>query len=257
MGNQNSDFPSRPPVLRSQSTYDAVRATPRLSLMRLKKGKTTELPSEQRHRNAWSPRSRTGVALSTRTDAVPLTLIHSQTISEIVPTKPQASFSRVRAVVSDIQCDDMDCDDESIQSRPCGPEDGEELVTAPFAVEFRKTGEDAGDSSFERKTDIEDDRKSKLDKFEIRTIKSTPETTSRWRSKVNLNSEPYKRRVSEAKKMLMEAATDGNSCFACHRPLIGGNFVRAPCGHCFHSECIEDRPRCPQCGEVIEKGFTI
>ncbi|MDR3549235.1 MAG: hypothetical protein P4M11_13400 [Candidatus Pacebacteria bacterium] len=264
MGSQNSTLPSSPSFLRSKSAYEMV--TPKMSLMRLKKGKSSETCSNPVHRPTRSVCPPLAIIqASTELRAI----LHGKTVLELDPTavcsKPQAAFAQIRAVVSDIQCEEMDCEeDETVRDaerteRPqtCGLDDSQELVTAPFAVVMGKEMQKDQDESSERKTDIGDDRSSRATPHRKPTFSlvGTPVNVRR-RFNVDVNSEPYKKRVGEAKRTLMEALFEGKRCNGCQRP-IGEDAIKASCGHAFHSECVEDKPKCPKCGETMEKGFVV
>lgn len=226
-------------------SYDDNTPTPKLSLMKLKGGRKSHPAASKFKPNGYvGPPSQItkGSPSKVVNDTHPANARVTQTrtcmdLGSGQNTYLRASFHMLEKAHMDNPCE-SDEEEEVPKEYDVKPREDElELISAPFAVSHYTQPE------IERKMTASDAK-------ELKVIKCT-------QIKDDI-PEPKRKKAAQTRKALMAALFDVGRCAFCGKGLEPKtNFMEAPCGHKFHSGCIEDRQKCPQCGEIIEKGFTI
>ncbi len=177
---------------------------------------------------------------------------------ESAPKCTRIVLTKLEMAHMDTPCDPEDEDEADFEQSKSAANDDFELVTAPFAV---KTNHGA----IHTPLDGVEDAGPKLEIERKKTSTEAPPERKVLVCPKLKNVLPGDKNVRKAvatRKRLMAALFEGqpniSKCNFCQKALPSdGSYMKAPCGHEFHNECVEDRPRCPECGEIIEKGFTI
>ena len=252
MGNTTLEaMPESGPTLAARQDETCVPYTPKLPLMMLKKGKAANnsvnvVRASSCFINSFEntqsgPAPRPGHSLHPTMTCVEIPLENAMRNTRI-------SIKKLEKAQMDIPCE-PDEEDDSFEKNI----EDINLEIAPFAVRQNQLSLD-NDAEY---TPTKCSPKSEADHKRV--------TTGAGEAKVivckkfnNGVSEVNKKKALTTQKRLMEALCDAGRCNFCRKALpLDGNYMKAPCGHAFHYECVEDRPTCSECGEIIEKGFTI
>jgi len=224
----NKQLPSSKPY-KPQSNYQQFAGAPRTTSLMM------DIPKEE------TTKFKPKIAKN-----LPVAMTVNDFRIEQAPRYPKISMQKLEMAHMDVPCDPEDeADDDELMGAPFATRHN--IEEQDFAVEYPKKEEHdnnkPGKKLMERKkTDSEfsDQKVIVCKKFH------------------NGKSEKDNRKAISTQKKLMELVFEGDKCNACNKLLPkNSNYMKAPCGHTFHHECIEDRAKCPECGEIIEKGFTI
>ena len=266
MGNENSSLPPTLDKLPPHSFITQTKATPKLSLMKLKNRKSMyleprKLNEDEKGRNQVDEQSLDQAIVADEMVPMRLSLENMKVKLMASNTQPTIVLAQIKSVMLDSQSDVESCDDDCIDDEDAKDEinnkdNGElDLMAAPFAV--TRLDKNEVDNKSESSTTACDMADKRVPKFQFSQKKlATPNNKPRFN---NTNNEAYKKRVSATKNILLEALFKTiKVCHICGKAFPDDNScMTAPCGHTFHYKCIEDRPRCTVCNEIIEKGFTI